>query len=155
MKALICFEQPRNHPFITDSEREYLQRQIEDYENEREDLPPLPWTAILKSSPVWALMFSTVSASSQSISYDWTFMAFLNQQALYSWSFYIINNDLPKYLNDVLHVSIEDNSIYSSVPKVLSIVVSTGSGFIGDLMLTKCHIDRTNVRKVFVVLSKW
>lgn len=60
-----------------------------------------------------------------------------------------------KYLNDVLHVSIDKNAIYSSVPKVLSIIVSTGSGFLGDLMLSKWHVDRTIVRKIFVVLSKF
>lgn len=79
---------------------------------------------------------------------------FFVQQALYSWSFYIINTDLPKYLNDVLHVSIEKNAIYSSVPKVLSIVVSTGSGFLSDIMMSKWHVNRTVVRKVFVVLSE-
>lgn len=75
-------------------------------------------------------------------------------QGLYSWSFYIINNDLPKYLNDILHVSIEENSIYSSIPKVLSVLVSTGSGYMCDLMLNKFHYNRTCIRKVFVVLSE-
>lgn len=55
----------------------------------------------------------------------------------------------------MLHVSIKKNGIYSSFPKILSIVVSTGSGFVGDLMLTKCQCDRTCVRKMFVVLSEW
>lgn len=76
------------------------------------------------------------------------------RKGLYSWSFYIINNDLPKYLNDVLHVSIEENSIYSSVPKVLSVIISTGSGFVCDLMLNKLNYNRTNIRKAFVVLSE-
>lgn len=75
-------------------------------------------------------------------------------QGLYSWSFYIINNDLPKYLNDILHVSIEENGIYSSVPKVLSVFISIGSGFVCDLMLNKFHYNRTSVRKIFVVLSE-
>lgn len=76
-------------------------------------------------------------------------------QALYSWSFYIVNIDLPKYLNDVLHVSIQKNSIYSSVPRILSIIISLASGLIGDLMNTKCRISRTCVRKTFVILSRW
>lgn len=60
LKATLCFEQPRNHPFISNSEREYLQRKIEDYENERKQLPPLPCRAMIKCSPVWALALSTV-----------------------------------------------------------------------------------------------
>lgn len=61
LQSLICFEQPRNHPFISDSEREFLQRKIEDYENERKKLPSTPWLAILKSPPVLTLALSTVS----------------------------------------------------------------------------------------------
>lgn len=61
IKALICFEQPANHPFISDSEKLYLQRKIEDYEKERNTLPSPPWKAIFKSAPVLALSFSTVS----------------------------------------------------------------------------------------------
>lgn len=109
-----------------------MQRKIEDFQNERKELPTTPWTQIFKSSPVLALIFST---------------------ALYSWSFYIINTDLPKYLNDVLHISIEKNGIYSSLPKVLSIFISTGSGLVSDMMLSKCNLDRTCVRKLFVVLT--
>lgn len=59
-KTFICYEQPRNHPFISDDEREYLQRKIDDYENERKDLPSTPWMAIIRSSPVLALVLSTV-----------------------------------------------------------------------------------------------
>ncbi|XP_031629149.1 sialin-like [Contarinia nasturtii] len=130
--AFLCYEKPQDHPFISDEEKEYLQQKIEHYENERRNLSSTPWIAIIKCSPVWALILST---------------------ALYSWSFSIINTDLPKYLNDVLHVSIDKNGIYSSVPKILSIIVSTGSGIVSDLLLSKYHIDRTLVRKIFVVLT--
>ncbi|XP_055326920.1 sialin-like [Sitodiplosis mosellana] len=130
--AFICYELPKDNPFICDDEKEYLQQKIDDYENERKELPSTPWLSILKSSPVLALILST---------------------ALYSWSFYIINTDLPKYLNDVLHVSIENNAVYSSVPKILSILVSTGSGFLSDLMMSMWHVKRTRVQKIFVVLT--
>lgn len=33
--------------------------------------------------------------------------------------------------------------------------MSVGSGFVSDLMLTKYNADRTRVRKIFVVLSKF
>lgn len=60
VQTFVCYEQPKNHPFISDDEREYLQREIADYENERKDLPSTPWMAIIKSSPVLALAISTV-----------------------------------------------------------------------------------------------
>lgn len=61
LKALFCFEQPRNHPFISDAEREFLEQKIEDYESERKKVSSPPWKAIFKSSPVLALALSTVS----------------------------------------------------------------------------------------------
>lgn len=156
LKATICFEQPRNHPFIGNKEREYLQRKMEDYENERKHLPILPWKEMIKCPPVWALAFSTVRICKSRNNYrlEVSQLSTCLWQGLYSWSFYIISNDLPKYLNDVLHVTIEENSIYTSVPKVLSVIISIGSGFVCDLLLKKCHYDRTCIRKVFVVLSE-
>lgn len=115
---------------------------------------------MIKCSPVWALVLSTVRINKSFycvivLTYHFFFARRCTKiQGLYSWSFYIINNDLPKYLNDILHVSIEKNGIYSSIPKILSVIVSIGSGFMCDLMLNKFHYDRTCVRKMFVVLSE-
>lgn len=73
---------------------------------------------------------------------------------MYGCSFQIINTDLPKYLNDVLHVSISDNGLYSAIPRVLSVFVSIGSGVVADVLQNRLNIDRTNVRKLFVISSK-
>lgn len=59
-QAVICYEQPQNHPFISDDEKEYLQRKIDDYANERKSLPSTPWFSIFKSTSVLALILSTV-----------------------------------------------------------------------------------------------
>lgn len=80
--------------------------------------------------------------------------AYQMQQVMYGCSFQIINTDLPKYLNDVLHVSINDNGLYSSIPRILSVFVSIGSGIVADILQHRLNIDRTNVRKLFVILSK-
>lgn len=151
----MCYEHPKNHPFISHAEKTYLQNQIENFDSNRKDFKSTPWKEMLHSSPVLALVFSTVSQMhhEKQKKYSNTFIEYF--QALYSWSFYIVNTDLPKYLNDVLHVTIEDNSIYSSVPRISSIFVSICSGFLGDLMQTRCNINRNHIRKLFVILSEY
>lgn len=72
---------------------------------------------------------------------------------MYGCAFQIINTDIPKYLNDVLHVSLRDNSIYSSIPRILSVFITIGSGITADVLQNKFNIDQTNVRKLFVILS--
>lgn len=73
---------------------------------------------------------------------------------MYSWGFYIVNTDLPKYLNDVMHVSVRKNGLYSSLPRILAIFISVGSGFTGDWMHEKRQISMTTIRKLFVALGK-
>lgn len=69
------------------------------------------------------------------------------------WGYFVVNVDLPKYMNDVMHVSVEKNGLYSSLPKFLSIFVSIFTGFVSDWMYEKCKISLTIIRKVFVSLG--
>lgn len=72
--------------------------------------------------------------------------------SFYSWSFNVVNTDLPKYMNDVLHISIRKNAVYSSLPKILSILISLCTGFLSDWMLKKWSL--TKIRKLFAALGK-
>lgn len=64
-----------------------------------------------------------------------------------------MNTDISKYINDVLHVSVRKNGIYSSLPKILSIFVSVSSGFVSDWMHEKRNMKLTTIRKLFVALG--
>lgn len=56
-------------------------------------------------------------------------------------------------MNDVLHISIEKNAIYSSLPRVVSVFVSLFAGFASDWMYKTGYVDKTKVRKIFVALG--
>ncbi|XP_031629153.1 putative inorganic phosphate cotransporter isoform X2 [Contarinia nasturtii] len=130
--AFLCYE-PQNHPFISAKEKQFLKEQsIGGLEADRKNIPPTPWRGIIKSAPVIALLISS---------------------GLYSWAFYVVNTDLPKYLNDVLHIPIEKNAVYSSIPRIANIGVSVLTGFISDWMHEKRGVDVTTVRKIFAALS--
>lgn len=70
-------------------------------------------------------------------------------QGLANWAFYVVSMDLPKYLNDILHIPIQKNAIYSSIPRIASIFVSILTGFISDWMHTNRGDSLTNIRKIF------
>lgn len=53
------------------------------------DLAPTPWKAILLSPAIWALIVVEIG---------------------FDWGAYTIVNDLPKYMNDVLHFSVKQVS---------------------------------------------
>lgn len=68
----------------------------------------------------------------------------------------MVNSDLPKYMNDILHVSVARNGLYSALPKVLSIFVSLSTGFVSDYMHAKRGVSLTKIRKIFVALGiRW
>lgn len=53
------------------------------------DLSPTPWKAIFSSPVIWALIVVEIG---------------------FDWGAYTIVNDLPKYMNDVLHFSVKQVS---------------------------------------------
>lgn len=75
-------------------------------------------------------------------------------QCLSTISSYTLNNGQSKYMNDVLYIPIEENSIYTTIPHIVVIFASILAGFMSDFMLTKCNIHLTTVRKTFVLLCK-
>lgn len=62
--------------------------------------------------------------------------------------------DLPKYMNDVLHVSIQENGIYTSVPWAMRIIVSFAGGYVSDWLIATERISISNARKMFVIICK-
>lgn len=61
--------------------------------------------------------------------------------------------DLPKYMNDVLHFSIQDNGVYSSIPQAIKLVLALLTGALNDWLVAANHMTITNARKVFVAVG--
>lgn len=57
---MICYNDPASHPFITDSEKEYIQETLKCTSRDC-SVPPTPWKAIFTSVPLWALICAQVS----------------------------------------------------------------------------------------------
>lgn len=129
--TLLCYSDPESHPYISDKEKDFLQKELGCLERDK-NLPPIPWRAILTNAPMLALICAQVG---------------------HDWGFFIMVTDLPKYMADVLKFSIKENGLYSALPYVMMWLVSIGSGILGDWLLVKGYIEITFSRKLFTSIA--
>lgn len=121
---LVCYNNPVEHPFISDEELKFLQEDLS--EHKHDDTPAVPWKEILKSKPVWALIFASIGNG---------------------WGFGTLISDLNKYMSSVLKFSIQDNGILSSLPFLCMWFGSIITSWISDWLIVKDKMSVTNVRK--------
>ncbi|XP_001947560.2 putative inorganic phosphate cotransporter [Acyrthosiphon pisum] len=129
--CVLVYNDPKSHPFISDTEREYLKKSIGSLERKRE-LPSTPWKSILTSWKIWALIFIEVG---------------------HDWGAFTIISDLPKYMSDVLHFSISENGLLSSVPFIAQWVTSILASILADWLISKRIMTVTAVRKIFAIIG--
>lgn len=126
----LCFNDPKSHPYISEKERKYLLDSIGAAER-RKDLKT-PWGAILTSFPVWALIIAEVG---------------------HDYGLYLIATDLPKYMSEVIGLSVSQNGVLSALPFLTMWIVSMSSSAFADYLIAHHVMSRTNVRKVFGTLG--
>lgn len=131
-KYFICYNNPETHPFITEKEKNYLSRELGALKR-RDDLPPTPWRSLLTCPAVIALIFAQIG---------------------HNWGLFIIINDLPKYMNDVLRFSIKENGLYTSLPYVVLWIVALFTGFLSDFLIKRKYLGITNSRKLFTSIGE-
>ncbi|XP_050540926.1 sialin-like isoform X2 [Daktulosphaira vitifoliae] len=125
------YNDPLSHPFISEDERNYLLQTMGSIERKK-DLMPTPWKPILTSWSVWALIIV---------------------ESGHDWGGYTIISDLPKYMNDVLHFSVNQNALLSSIPFIAQWITSILSSILADWTIQKQYMSVTNVRKVYAAIG--
>ena len=78
--AILVFDSPQDHPWISEEEREFIVRSIAVEKGEKE-VTSTPWREILTCPAVWALTFGHASSN---------------------WGNYQLNTMMPTYLDSVL-----------------------------------------------------
>ena len=145
---LICYKDPESHPFIKESEKDYLRREMGSLERDK-SLPPTPWKAIITSVPMLALICAQIG-------HDFGFFIMATGDLFFRHehflTFYFL--DLPKYMSDVLRFPIKQNGLYSSLPYLAMWIVSIALGFVSDWMISKKHINITNSRKLWTTIGE-
>lgn len=128
--VLICYNNPYEHPFISEREVKFLNERMNEHTHTK--VPPVPWRHMLSSVPVWALIAAQIG---------------------HDWGFFTLVTDLPKYMSSVLHYSIKDNGYVSSLPYLVMWFSSLASSWVADKIITKGVMTRTNVRKLGTTIA--
>lgn len=82
-------------------------------------------------------------------------LALIAAQIGHSWGLFIVVNDMPKYMNDVLRFSIKKNGLYSAMPYVFMWAVSVSSGVLSDYLTKNGKLSITNARITFTAICKY
>ena len=123
--SLVCYNDPYDHPFISENEAKFLQRQLSQHKHKKP--PRVPWKHMFGSMPVWALIAATVG---------------------HSWGFLTMVSDLPKYMKSVMKFSIESNGYLSSLPYLCMWFGGVLISWLADWLIANDHMSITNVRKL-------
>ncbi|XP_058808281.1 putative inorganic phosphate cotransporter [Phymastichus coffea] len=126
---ILCYNNPREHPFISESELNYLNEQLS-HTNEKS--PPIPWRHVLKSKPMWATVIGMIG---------------------FNWSILTIVTDLPKYMSSVLKFSVEHNGYLNSLVYLSMWIGSMIISWLADFMISNKCLSTTNVRKAGSVVA--
>lgn len=120
-------ESPAKHSSISNKELEYIQGNIGYTDEQTRDLKP-PWSSILTSLPVWAIVAAHFSEN---------------------WGFYTWLTELPSFMNDVLHFNMYQAGFLAAVPYLIMAFVVQGCGHLADFLRGKVQVSTEAVRKVF------
>nr|CAD7437862.1 unnamed protein product [Timema bartmani] len=126
---LLVYSTPEQHPRISAGEKNFILKDMEHKEelNKKENFP-VPWKSIITSPPVWA-MISVNSAS-----------AFVG---------YMLMSELPTYLNNLFHISVESSGYITSILAVFGMTSCILSGFISQWIQTKGYVSKLTAYKIF------
>ncbi|VVC45759.1 Sugar transporter, conserved site,Major facilitator superfamily domain,Major facilitator [Cinara cedri] len=128
---MVIYNNPHSHPFISPAECEYLYETIGSVERKK-DQGPTPWSKILLAPAIWALVIAEVG---------------------FDWGSITISNDLPKYMNDVLHFSVKTNGYLTSTPYLAQWIMSMTSSVFADYMIKKKLLSVTYIRKIYAIIG--
>ncbi|KAH8357456.1 hypothetical protein KR084_006258 [Drosophila pseudotakahashii] len=146
----LVYDKPSDHPRISLSEREYIERSLqaqrltsqdlaepeEDEEGQDQDgvnlrrppEEPIPWTSLLTSVPLWAILLT---------------------QCGQGWAFYTQLTELPTYMSNILHFDIQSNALLNAVPYLTSWFVGIACSALADWMLARRYISLVNSYKLW------
>ncbi|XP_014200720.2 sodium-dependent phosphate transport protein 1 [Pan paniscus] len=123
---VLFYDDPKDHPCISISEKEYITSSlVQQVSSSRQSLPI---KAMLKSLPVWAISIGCFT---------------------FFWSHNIMTLYTPMFINSMLHVNIKENGFLSSLPYLFAWICGNLAGQLSDFFLTRNILSVIAVRKLF------
>ncbi|XP_074075693.1 putative small intestine urate exporter isoform X2 [Macrotis lagotis] len=126
----LVYDDPKNHPFISESEKEYIISSMTGQVNSPSW--SLPFKAMIKSLAIWAILVSC------------------------SCRFWLVSNltsSLPMILDNMFNFNYQKNGFLSSLPIITSWIGVVLGGQVADFFLSKKILTLIRVRKLFTFLG--
>ncbi|CAG4944311.1 unnamed protein product [Parnassius apollo] len=127
----VVYDTPAQHPRISETERNYLLKALPQ-ENNTKGHMPVPWRSLLLSPPVWAIII-THGAS--------------------VFGYFTVVNQLPTYIESILHFNIKHNGLLSSLPYLGKYLCALASSVLADSLRRSGRLSTTAARKLFTGLA--
>lgn len=90
--------------------------------------PPIPWKKLLLNKPLAATIVAQIG---------------------HDWGYYVMITCLPKFMADVLGVSIRSNGIMTSLPFIAMFISSISCGILTDWLIRTGRMSIDLERKLF------
>ena len=122
------YDDPEHHPNLIQSEKEYLlanMPQIRKF--------PIPWKAMLTDRGILALVIG---------------------QCGNDFTLFLITNNMPKYMSDVLHYDVSKNTFVQSFPYVIFWFTSIFVGRLSDYLIKERGWNVLRIRKTLSFFCK-
>ena len=116
---------PDEHPYITAGEKRHIMGA--DIEGPK-IIRKTPWGQILRSKAMWAIFVAHVAQN---------------------FSFYLLLNDLPTYLREILHFKIEENGFLSALPYLAICITVPAVSILADFIRQRNILSTTGTRRLF------
>ncbi|CAB3230190.1 unnamed protein product [Arctia plantaginis] len=123
----VVYDTPAQHPRISETERNYLMKVIPQDSNGKGHMP-IPWRGLLLCPAVWAIIF-THGAS--------------------VFGYFTVVNQLPSYIESILHYDIHHNGLLSSLPYLGKYLCALASSVLADWLRRSGKLSTTAARKLF------
>ncbi|XP_970513.2 sialin [Tribolium castaneum] len=129
----LIYDSPQQHPRISLHEKHLLECQIDKSSKpKRLHFSQIPWKEIVTSGPVWAIVAGQTA----------TFFGFTT-----------LCTQGPSYMDQVLHVNIEQNGLFSGMPYWGGYFAALTSGYLADGLRKSNRLSTTTIRKLFETVS--
>ncbi|XP_047513603.1 putative inorganic phosphate cotransporter isoform X1 [Pieris napi] len=128
--ALLCYNDPESHPYISDKEKKYLEEALGRHRNSQPSA--IPWKAIFMSVPLWALVCAQIG---------------------HDYGYFTMVTDLPKYMTGVLKFDIHRTGTLAALPYIVMWISSIIFGWLCDKIVKRQWMTVTNARKTFTTIA--
>ncbi|XP_030829832.1 sialin-like [Strongylocentrotus purpuratus] len=127
--SFVAYSSPREHPWISKEEREYLEEGLKHSNTLR---PSIPWRSILSSPAMWCQVFTHFP---------------------HTLGMFTLLVNLPLYYSEALNVPIELAGIYSALPYALQFVVMLVFSYISDALFARRILSKVATRKLMAAIG--